>query len=236
MRKRPLFPQETSENLLDVVSVHNPDVTVHDCKLKVDGTPFVENHTFRFDQAFNEAASTEDVYKVMCTPLLLAAIDGGIGTCFAYGQTGSGKTFTITALEQMGAHDIFLLLKERGLDEKCKVMISFFELSGERTFDLLNEKTEVFVREDERGDIHIRGLSHIEVKTGLQFCYCCSFITDHHRFRLFNVHVPAEEQLQEKIAIGFAERSTKATKRNETSSRTHAICQISIVRYLLLSN
>jgi kinesin family protein 2/24 len=35
------------------------------------------------------------------------AWNGGIGTFFAYGQTGSGKTFTVSALEELVAHELF---------------------------------------------------------------------------------------------------------------------------------
>ena len=43
-KKRPVFQQELANGEIDVVSVNNPRITVHECKFKVDGvTKTVEN-------------------------------------------------------------------------------------------------------------------------------------------------------------------------------------------------
>ena len=56
---------------MDAVSCANPEITVHDCKVKVDGiTKYVENHTLTFDNTFNENETTEDVYKYSIRPLI----------------------------------------------------------------------------------------------------------------------------------------------------------------------
>lgn len=52
-KKRPVFPKELAGGEIDVVSVNNPKITVHECKYKVDGvTKTVENSEFKFDNAF----------------------------------------------------------------------------------------------------------------------------------------------------------------------------------------
>lgn len=68
---------------------------VHEPKLKVDLTKFLENHKFHFDYTFDLDASNDIVYKFTAQPILRTIFDGGIATCFAYGQTGSGKTHTM---------------------------------------------------------------------------------------------------------------------------------------------
>ena len=44
IKKRPIFQPELASGEIDVVSVSNPKVIVHDCKYKVDGiTKFIDN-------------------------------------------------------------------------------------------------------------------------------------------------------------------------------------------------
>ena len=48
----------------DVITVPNKaNVTVHEPKLKVDLTKYLENQNFRFDFAFDESTTNEIVYR-----------------------------------------------------------------------------------------------------------------------------------------------------------------------------
>ena len=95
VRKRPLNKKEVSAKEKDVVACLDNYALVREPKLKVDLTKFTEEHTFVFDQTFNEDTENEDVYRACVRPLVDAAFKGARCTCFAYGQTGSGKTFTM---------------------------------------------------------------------------------------------------------------------------------------------
>jgi kinesin family protein 2/24 len=54
-KKRPVFQHELADGDIDVVSVANPKITVHDCKYKVDGvTKTVDNSEFKFDNSFGD--------------------------------------------------------------------------------------------------------------------------------------------------------------------------------------
>lgn len=47
IKKRPIFQREMENGEIDVVSVSNPMLTVHECRFKVDGiTKFIENQNF----------------------------------------------------------------------------------------------------------------------------------------------------------------------------------------------
>ena len=62
-KKRPIFQSELANGEIDIVSVKNPKITVHDCKYKVDGvTKTVENVDFKFDNAFCEESTNEELY------------------------------------------------------------------------------------------------------------------------------------------------------------------------------
>ena len=61
-KKRPVFHHELAEGEIDVVSVVNPKIIVHDCKFKVDGiTKTIENTDYRFDNTFDEHESNEEL-------------------------------------------------------------------------------------------------------------------------------------------------------------------------------
>lgn len=88
-----LFSSEMGRNDIVVLTVPTKEeMIVHEPKLKVDLTKYLENQVFRFDYAFDENADNEMVYRYTAKPLVECIFDGGMATCFAYGQTGSGKT------------------------------------------------------------------------------------------------------------------------------------------------
>lgn len=90
---RSLFDAEISRKEIDVVTVADREhVMVHEPKLKVDLTKYLENQQFRFDYAFDDGADNPLVYYFTAAPLIECVFQGGMATCFAYGQTGSGKT------------------------------------------------------------------------------------------------------------------------------------------------
>ena len=78
---------------------------IHEPRVKVDMTRYVESHSFAFDETFDENASNSDVYERTCKPLVAAVLGGAKATCFAYGQTGSGKTYTMMGPDVMDGID-----------------------------------------------------------------------------------------------------------------------------------
>jgi kinesin family protein 2/24 len=98
-KKRPIFQSELADGDIDVISVRNPKIIVHDCRFKVDGvTKTIENNDFKFDNAFCENQTSEELYFYQIRPILDLIFNQGIVTIFAYGQTGSGKTYTMNGL------------------------------------------------------------------------------------------------------------------------------------------
>ena len=68
-------------------------------KFKVEGiTKYIENSEFKFDNAFNDDESNEELYRYSIKPILDLVFNTGTITIFAYGQTGSGKTYTMQGL------------------------------------------------------------------------------------------------------------------------------------------
>ncbi|KAL5020939.1 hypothetical protein ScPMuIL_000094 [Solemya velum] len=162
---------ELTRKDVDVITVPNKEsVLVHEPKLKVDLTKYLENQSFRFDFAFDENSSNEIVYRYTAKPLVECIFEGGMATCFAYGQTGSGKTHTMGGNFQgkgqqdcakgiycLAARDVFKLLHSKYKKLDLVVGSSFFEIYSGKVFDLLNQKAKLRVLEDHKQQVQIHG-------------------------------------------------------------------------------
>ncbi|KAL5713058.1 Kinesin-like protein KIN-13A [Ranunculus cassubicifolius] len=207
VRKRPLNKKELSRKEDDVVTVYDSAyLTVHEPKLKVDLTAYVERHEFCFDAVLDEQVSNDEVYRVTVEPIIPAIFQRTKATCFAYGQTGSGKTFTMQPLPLRASEDLVRLLHHptyRG--QKFKLWLSYFEIYGGKLYDLLSDRRKLCMREDGRQQVCIVGLQEFEVSD--------------------------VQLVKEFIERGNSSRSTGSTGANEESSRSHAILQLVVKKH-----
>ncbi|KAK9067841.1 hypothetical protein SSX86_011952 [Deinandra increscens subsp. villosa] len=201
VRKRPLNKKENSRKEEDVVSVCDNGLTVHEPKLKVDLTAYVEKHEFCFDAVLDQQVTNDEVYRETVQPIIPIIFQRTKATCFAYGQTGSGKTYTMQPLPLRAAEDLVRLLHHPTYrNQKFKLWLSYFEIYGGKLYDLLNDRKKLCMREDGRQQVCIVGLQEFEV---------------------LDVQI-----VKEYIERGNAARSTGSTGANEESSRSHAILQL----------
>ncbi|XP_075037709.1 kinesin-like protein KIF2C isoform X2 [Mixophyes fleayi] len=218
VRKRPLNKQELAKKEFDIISIPSKSVVlVHEPKLKVDLTKYLENQAFRFDYTFDETATNDMVYRFTARPLVQSIFEGGKATCFAYGQTGSGKTHTMggdflgknqnvtKGVYASASRDVFLLLSQpRYRDLDLDVLVTFFEIYNGKVFDLLNKKAKLRVLEDAKQEVQVVGLVEKEV--------LCA------------------EDVFKMIELGSACRTSGQTFANTSSSRSHACLQIILRR------
>ena len=205
VRKRPIFDKEIQNGEIDCVSAINPKVCIYDCKLKIDGyTKYIDTNDFYFDNVFNENEDTNLLFECSVKPSLDILLKGGVVTCFAYGQTGSGKTFTMQGIQDAAIYSIFdnFMEIQTVLKKKFKFFISFFEIYSGRLYDLLNNRNKVMALEDKNQKVQIYGLTEKEV---------------------FN-----PKEMQDIVDYANQMRTTHNTVTNETSSRSHAICNFVI--------
>lgn len=214
VRKRPLNKKETNKKEIDIITVPDKEHTiVHECKLKVDLTKYLDNHNFRFDYTFDENATNELVYRYTAKPLVDTVFNQGMATCFAYGQTGSGKTHTMggdfTAGKQqdcskgiyaLAANDIFKLQKTKYKSLDLIVSASFFEIYSGKVFDLLNKRKKLSVLEDGKAQVQVVNLQELIVH---------------------NV-----QDVLKLLDLGMKTRTSGTTSANQNSSRSHAIFQL----------
>ncbi|ESW24822.1 hypothetical protein PHAVU_004G163200 [Phaseolus vulgaris] len=204
VRKRPLNKKETAKREEDIISIDSNFLTVHERKLKVDLTEYVEKHEFVFDAVLNEDVSNDEVYAETVEPIVPLIFQRTKATCFAYGQTGSGKTYTMQPLPLKASQDILRLMHHTYWNQGFQLFVSFFEIYGGKLFDLLNDRKKLCMREDGKQQVCIVGLQE---------------------YRVSKV-----ETIKEFIEKGNASRSTGTTGANEESSRSHAILQLCIKR------
>ena len=201
VRKRPLSEKEIIKGEIDCITCKNPKITVHECKKKIDGiTKYIEDHQFYFDNVFSEEESTEDIYNETIYPIIDLIFQKGIITCFAYGQTGSGKTYTMKGIQNLSIENIYKKMND--YKSVLNIYISFYEIYGDKIFDLLNNKNKLQALDDNNGKTHIYGLKEVLVSS--------------------------KEELLHLIKKANSIRATHNTITNETSSRSHAICIISL--------
>ncbi|XP_019070312.1 kinesin-like protein KIN-13A isoform X1 [Solanum lycopersicum] len=222
VRKRPVNKKEIARKEDDIVTVSdNASLIVHEPKLKVDLTAYVEKHEFCFDAVLDEHVTNDEVpvschgcascnalqvYRVTVQPIIPIIFQRTKATCFAYGQTGSGKTYTMQPLPLRAAEDLMRLLHQPVYrSQKFKLWLSFFEIYGGKLFDLLSDRKKLCMREDGRQQVCIVGLQEFEV-SDLQI-------------------------VKEYIVRGNAARSTGSTGANEESSRSHAILQLVVKKH-----
>ena len=205
VRKRPIFQKELMEGEIDCVSAINPKVYIYDCKIKIDGyTKYIDVNEFNFDNAFNENDNTNLLYKCSIQPSLDILRRGGVVTCFAYGQTGSGKTFTMKGIQDIAIENIFQIFNSLGrrYRKKYTFYISFYELYLGLLYDLLNNRNKVMALEDKNQKVQIYGLTEQLVES--------------------------PEDMKSIIDFANNVRTTHNTVTNETSSRSHAVCNFII--------
>ena len=148
--------------------------------------------TFTPHQVYGPSTSTTQLFERGIAPLLAKCADGQ-ATVIAYGQTGTGKTHTMRELQQMC---IQRLLEQEG----GELLLSFFELIGDRCSDLLHDGASLTLRDDGSGGIVVDGLQDVAAKT-------------------------VEEAL-DLLKAGNEARATRVTKGNDQSSRSHAVCTL----------
>lgn len=168
---------------------------------------------YAFDHAFGPEAGTEELFQATAKPLLDAVLRAYNATVLAYGSTGAGKTFTMIGttaspgvmLRTVGAlFDKAAELSYSG-SARPSVRCSFIEVYNESLRDLLSadgREGYLDLREDPR-----RGM-------------CVSGVTE--------TFAESHAEVMELLRMGNQHRTTEPTAMNVTSSRSHAVLQVSV--------
>ncbi|XP_059684383.1 kinesin-like protein KIF19 [Gavia stellata] len=168
-----------------------------------------QKKSYIFDMAFDTTATQETVYRATTQGLVADIISGYNATVFAYGPTGCGKTYTM-----LGTHsepgicartlgDLFQAIEDTSGDTEYEVSMSYLEIYNEMIRDLLNPSLGCLqLREDAGGTVQVAGITKVSA-------------------------INAEEVMQ-LLARGNRQRTQEPTAANRTSSRSHAVLQVTV--------
>nr|XP_046210598.1 kinesin-like protein KIF19 [Oncorhynchus gorbuscha] len=165
--------------------------------------------TYMFDVAFDCSANQEEVYRATTKGLIEGLISGYNATVFAYGPTGCGKTFTMLGTDREPGiyvhtlNDLFKAIEETSDDMQYNIFMSYLEIYNEMIRDLLNPSSGFLdLREDSKGEIQVAGITEV-----------CT--------------INARE-IMDLLMKGNKQRTQEPTAANQTSSRSHAVLQVSV--------
>ncbi|CAK9150596.1 unnamed protein product [Ilex paraguariensis] len=155
--------------------------------------------------------NNKDVYERSISSTIAGVIQGLNATVFAYGSTGSGKTYSMVGTQDdpglmvLSLHTIFDLIKKDNSSDIFEVSCSYLEVYNEVIYDLLEKSAgHLELREDPEQGIVVAGLRCIKVKSA--------------------------DKILELLNSGNSRRKTESTGANETSSRSHAVLEITVTR------
>ncbi|XP_076210229.1 kinesin-like protein KIF19 [Aptenodytes patagonicus] len=165
--------------------------------------------SYVFDVAFDSTATQETVYRATTRGLIAGIISGYNATIFTYGPTGCGKTYTMLGTDgepgicARTLSDLFQAIEDTSGETEYKVSMSYLEIYNEMIRDLLNPSLGCLqLREDAGGTVQVAGITEV-----------CA--------------INAEEVMQ-LLARGNRQRTQEPTAANRTSSRSHAVLQVTV--------
>ncbi|CAH1972434.1 unnamed protein product [Acanthoscelides obtectus] len=171
------------------------------------------SRTFQFCKVFGEESTQVDLYRCIAVPIVEKVLKGYNGTIFAYGQSGTGKTHTmigdIKNSDQKGIvpnifSHIFAQISLANHDISYAVTVTYLEIYNEDIRDLLSDDPTKKLKVQEKPGVGV-------------------YVKD-----LLGFTVNSLETVDEILTKGNKNRSTGATKLNDSSSRSHAIFTVSI--------
>ena len=226
-------------------------------KVKVDLTPFTQQHSFFFDDAFDEDHSNESIFARAVKPLVDNFFaHGGSSTCFCFGPTASGKTFTLfgaaggklqpmftgtvghhqhEALEHEVAGDKYNSADEDPSSTTWGETPGLYQLAAEEIFERFAlQEEQQRLKEPLHLTISMFEIYGQKVRDLLSDCCEVQALEDGDGvLQLKGLRAEVCTDLADFMrwsAIGRNARSTTATNANATSSRSHAALQLRIVR------
>lgn len=216
VRARPLTKKELQIDDTEILQVLDNNVIVlldppNDQNIPEDA--FRQNRSrekqYAFDFAFNESTTQEMIFENTTKFLIDGVLNGFNATVFAYGSTGAGKTYTmIGEADKPGLMlktflEIFSKIEELSENRDYQVKLSYLEIYNEIVRDLVTPSQEALeIREDPVKGVVVSGLTEISATS--------------------------PQHVINSIRNGNRRRTVEPTQANETSSRSHAVLQITV--------
>ncbi|KAJ1633366.1 P-loop containing nucleoside triphosphate hydrolase protein [Pavlovales sp. CCMP2436] len=216
VRTRPLWRSESERGELEIIRVLEERVVLvldpheYDQALQPNRT---KEKKYAFDCVFDESASQEQVFRGTTRGLIDGVLQGYNASVFAYGATGAGKTYTMLgALDSPGVmvltlNDMYRRMRTdpQFLECEFKVRLSYMEIYNEVIKDLLNPTDSSIglpLNEDPVRGMVVAGITEYDATSA--------------------------SEILGLLTQGNMARAQEPTAANKTSSRSHAILQVTI--------
>ena len=223
VRCRPLSVLECQLSTCETIRIMDNKMLVLMDPIEYNGPSTVfknrtREQTYAFDFAFDKYTSQTTVFENSTKFLIDGVVNGYNATVFAYGATGAGKTYTMLGNEAnpgimpLTLDDLFKKVN-RYKDREYKLKFWYLEIYNENIRDLLkfiDKPNTNIIDDNEYLDLREDPIKGIMV----------SNITE--------VNVNNSNDMLKILKRGNRNRTQEATGANETSSRSHAILQVSI--------
>ena len=195
----------------NMVIIMDPGLTAQDDYLRLNKS---KERKYAFDHVFDESASQQYVYDKTCKFLISGVLQGFNATVFAYGATGAGKTYTMMGgagssgtdnqfgIMSLALSDLFsqVSFESRNFHVRC----SFLEVYNETLRDLLSPSAAFLdLREDPEKGMSVCGITEVG-------------------------GVRSAQEIIDLLRRGNKNRTTEPTAANVTSSRSHAVLQVTV--------
>ncbi|KAI4331710.1 hypothetical protein MLD38_029868 [Melastoma candidum] len=209
-RVRPFLASEIAAkdgNPIPCVSVVDQDGPSTDEVMVHIKDHYTRNECYKLDSFYGEEDdNVRNIFEREVKPLISGVLQGSNATVFAYGATGSGKTYTMQGTNKLPG--LMPLAMANILSECDKahatIEISYYEIYLERCYDLLELKLkEIAILDDQDGQIHLKGLVRVPVRSMSEF--------------------------NEVFSNGIQRRRVAHTGLNDVSSRSHGVLVISVL-------
>ena len=187
-----------------------------------------KEQTYAFDFAFDKNSSQYSVYENSTKFLIDGIVNGYNATVFAYGATGAGKTYTMLGNDNnpgimpLTLKELFNKVNSFN-DREYKLKFWYLEIYNENIRDLLKfmGRNKSYGNLDNTdNNISLTSNEYLDLREDPEKGIVVSGITE--------INVNNSNDMLKILKRGNRNRTQEATGANETSSRSHAILQVSI--------
>ncbi|NXN64466.1 KIF19 protein, partial [Himantopus himantopus] len=190
--------------------------------------------SYIFDVAFDSTATQETVYRATTRGLVAGVISGYNATVFTYGPTGCGKTYTMLGTDgepgicTRTLGELFQAIEDASGDTEYEVSMSYLEIYNEMIRDLLNPSLGCLqLREDAGGTVQVAGITEISAISAEEVSQRAPMGCG----GVWQTPLPdaaRPPQVMQLLAQGNRQRTQEPTAANRTSSRSHAVLQVTV--------
>ena len=231
VRCRPLSQYESQISNFETIRILDEKMLVLIDPIEYNGPNNIfknrsrEQH-YAFDFVFDKFSTQNEIFNNSVKFLIDGVVNGYNATVFAYGATGAGKTYTMTGNDNnpgimpLTLNELFNKIEEYSNEREYKVKISYLEIYNENIRDLLrftNNNTNYI------NSVNVNSTLNEELLDLREDPIKGIIITN-----ITELLVNNSKDILSILKRGNRNRTQEATGANETSSRSHAILQISI--------